>query len=92
MKHSVTICKVSPAYTSQAGKLLFIKKYGMSIHESASVTIGRRAMGIHEKLPAVIKSQLTKDTLIQERHQQWKAAYKILKHIRPQDMYSYKFA
>ncbi|MBO6308482.1 MAG: hypothetical protein J6N70_06495, partial [Oribacterium sp.] len=92
LKHSVTIRKVSPAYTSQAGKLLYMKKYGMSIHESASVTIGRRAMGIHEKLPDIIKSQLDKDTLSIERYKQWKAAYKILKHIRPQDMYSYRFA
>ena len=92
LKHSVTIHKVNPAYTSQAGKLLYMKKYGMSIHESASVTIGRRAMGIHEKLPDIIKSQLDKTVSSTERYKQWKAAYKILKHIRPQDMYNYRFA
>ena len=43
---------VNPAYTSQMGKVKYMSRYGLSIHEAASLVIGRRGMGYKEKMPA----------------------------------------
>jgi IS605 OrfB family transposase len=92
LKHCVEICKVNPAYTSQAGKLLFVKKYGCSIHEGASIAIGRRAMGIRERLPSAIRRMLKPKQQTLPRQKQWKAAYPMTKKITASEMYQYRFA
>jgi IS605 OrfB family transposase len=45
------IKKVNPAYTSVIGRFKYMKKYGLSVHESAALVIGRRGLGYHERLP-----------------------------------------
>jgi IS605 OrfB family transposase len=45
------IKKVNPAYTSVIGRFKYMKKYGLSVHESAAFVIGRRGLGYHERLP-----------------------------------------
>lgn len=92
LRHSVEIRKVNPAYTSQAGKLLFVKKYGMSIHEAASAVIGRRAMGIREKLPEKLRKGLKDDRKNRSRMSQWAAAYRVTKGLKAEEMYGYSFA
>ena len=44
---------VNPAYTSQIGHHKFMKKYGISSHESAALVIGRRCLDLKrvEKIP-----------------------------------------
>jgi len=37
--------KVNPAYTSVIGRFKYRKKYGLSVHESAALVIGRRGLG-----------------------------------------------
>ena len=41
-KNSIQVFKVNPKFTSQQGKIKYMSKYGMSIHESAAMCIGRR--------------------------------------------------
>jgi IS605 OrfB family transposase len=43
--------KVNPAYTSVIGRFKYMKKYGLSVHESAAFVIARRGLGYHERLP-----------------------------------------
>jgi IS605 OrfB family transposase len=43
--------KVNPAYTSVIGRFKYMKKYGLSVHESAALVIGRRGLGYQERLP-----------------------------------------
>ncbi len=43
--------RVNPAYTSIIGRGKFVRRYGLSVHEAASVTIARRAVGCFERLP-----------------------------------------
>jgi hypothetical protein len=43
--------KLQPACASQIGKLKFAKRYGLSNHHAAAVSIARRAAGFSEKLP-----------------------------------------
>ncbi len=52
-KMGVAVFKVNPAYTSQIGKMRYMKRLEVSIHEAASFVIARRAMGFKEKLPPV---------------------------------------
>ncbi|GLH65160.1 IS200/IS605 family accessory protein TnpB-related protein [Parageobacillus sp. G301] len=40
------IKKVNLAYTSAIGRFKYMKKYGLSVHESAALVIGRRGLGI----------------------------------------------
>ena len=51
LKYGIAVTFVNPAYTSQAGKVKYMGRYGMSIHEAASLTIARRGMGFSERLP-----------------------------------------
>ena len=41
-KNSIKVFKINPSYTSQQGKIKYMRRYGMSIHESAAMCIGRR--------------------------------------------------
>lgn len=49
-KRSFGIIKIDPAYTSQIGKILYMRKLGISIHAAASYVIGLKGMGLLEKL------------------------------------------
>ena len=50
-RFGVEVNQVNPAYTSVIGRCKFAKKYGLSIHESAAMTIARRFQGVSESLP-----------------------------------------
>lgn len=49
-RRSFGIIKINSAYTSQIGKILYMKKLGISIHEAASYVIGLKGMGLRDKL------------------------------------------
>lgn len=51
-KKGIETFTVEPAYTSIIGRVCFAKKYGMSVHESAALAIGRRFLGFSEKVPS----------------------------------------
>ena len=67
---------VHPAYTSQIGHHKFMKKYGISSHESAALVIGRRCLDFKkvEKIPQHhILNKNKKDSILKmERLSQWK--------------------
>ena len=49
-KQGFAVFQVDPAYTSQMGKHLFMRKYGISIHEAAAYAIGLKGMGMLQLL------------------------------------------
>jgi len=51
-KKGVLASQVNPAFTSIIGRVKFAKKYGLSIHQAAALTIGRRFLGCSEKVPS----------------------------------------
>jgi IS605 OrfB family transposase len=53
-KMGIAVFEINPAYTSQIGKMKYMKGFGISIHEAASFVIARRALGFKEKLPPVL--------------------------------------
>ncbi|WP_240523700.1 IS200/IS605 family accessory protein TnpB-related protein, partial [Bacillus cereus] len=54
-KRGVAVFQVNPAYTSISGKMKYMRKFGISIHQSAAFTIGRRGLGYKEKVPKVLQ-------------------------------------
>ncbi|MFK4997894.1 IS200/IS605 family accessory protein TnpB-related protein [Bacillus sp. N9] len=51
LKMGFKIKLVNPAYTSVIGRFKYSKMYGLSVHEAASFVIGRRGLGLEEKIP-----------------------------------------
>ncbi|GAB6454555.1 IS200/IS605 family accessory protein TnpB-related protein [Bacillus luti] len=75
-KMGVAVFQVNPAYTSISGKMKYMQKLGISIHQSAAFTIGRRGLGYKEKVPTALQTYITN---IKAHHwSQWHALDKIL--------------
>ena len=53
-----------PAYTSQMGKFLFMRRYGMSIHQAAAYTIGLVGMGLYDKLAPDLRNASIEEMLL----------------------------
>ncbi len=86
-KMGVAVYEVNPAYTSQIGKMKYMKRLGISIHQAASYVIARRAMGFKEKLPPVLHSLLPEKIAGLHHWAQWKYVSTILKSIRVHAFY-----
>ena len=86
-KRGVAIFEVNPAYTSQIGKIKYMKRFGISIHEAASFVIARRAMGFKEKLPPVLGALLPEKITGAHHWVQWKYVSKMLKGIHVHSFY-----
>ncbi len=81
-KMGVAVFDVNPAYTSQIGKMKYMKRCGISIHESASYVIARRALGFKEKLPPVLNTLLPEKIIGVHHWRQWGYVSKLLKGVR----------
>ncbi|WKU22790.1 IS200/IS605 family accessory protein TnpB-related protein [Priestia megaterium] len=62
-KMGVAVMVVNPAYTSITGKLKYMRKFGISIHQAASYTIGRKGLGYKEKVPQVLRHHIVRHQL-----------------------------
>jgi IS605 OrfB family transposase len=73
-KLGVDVIQVNPAYTSISGKMKYMRKFGISIHQSAAYTIGRRGLGYKEKAPKVLNKYIVQ----KEKHHwsQWSILHK----------------
>ena len=86
-KMGIAVFEVNPAYTSQIGKIKYMKRFGISIHEAASFVVARRAMGFKEKLPPVLSSLLPEKIVGTHHWVQWKYVTKMLKEISTHSFY-----
>ena len=50
-RHGIEVRQVNPAYTSLIGRIKFAKRYGITTHQAAALCIGRRVLGLTERLP-----------------------------------------
>ena len=57
-KDGVAVTEVNPAYTSISGKMKYMRKLGISIHQAAAFTIGRRGLGHKEKVPKALSKYI----------------------------------
>ncbi|GAA3329382.1 hypothetical protein GCM10020331_077230 [Ectobacillus funiculus] len=56
LKMGVAVFEVNPAFTSQIGKMKYMKQMHISIHQAASYVIGRRGMNLKEQVPKVLQA------------------------------------
>ncbi|MBU3158006.1 hypothetical protein KPL46_24400, partial [Clostridium estertheticum] len=68
---------VNPAYTSQMGKIKYMKAKGISIHVSAAYCIARKALGYKEKIPLIYRTFTNN----------WRVLSKELKTLKIQYLY-----
>src|SRR5699024_795898 len=61
IKEGVEIIKVKAQYTSKIGLYKYSHQYGLNVHESAAIVIGRRVLNKNEKVPKILKDKLLKE-------------------------------
>lgn len=61
IKEGVEIIKVKAQYTSKIGLYKYSHQYGLNVHESAALVIGRRGLNKNEKVPKILKDKLLKE-------------------------------
>ena len=86
-KCCVGVFKVNPAYTSQIGKLKYMKPLGLSVHMSAALVIGRRALKFKESIPKVYRKYISDKIKIRHRWSQWSYLSKEMKSVFAKKMY-----
>lgn len=86
-KDSIAIFKRNPAFTSQIGKLKYMKMKGTSVHIAAAYVIGRRAMNFKEKLPKHYKKYVSSNILSKHHWSHWRFLSKYLKSVLPNNFY-----
>lgn len=86
-KDGVGVFKVNPAYTSQIGKLKYMKILGLSVHTSAALVIGRRSLGFKEKIPKVYKKYISEKIRVKHHWSHWSYLSKELKSVFAKKLY-----
>jgi IS605 OrfB family transposase len=85
-KMRVAVFEVNPAFTSQIGKMKYMKGMHISIHQAASYVIGRRGMNLKEQVPKVLQAYTERKD--GEHHwKQWSILTKRFKALRPHVFY-----
>ena len=50
-RQGVEVCQVNPAYSSLIGRVKFMERYGLSVHQAAALALARRLLGCREGIP-----------------------------------------
>ena len=50
-RQGVVIHQVNPAYSSVMGRVKFMERYGLSVHQAAALVLARRLLGCSERVP-----------------------------------------
>ena len=50
-RQGVGIHQVNPAYSSVIGRVKFMERYGLSVHQAAALVLARRLLGCSERIP-----------------------------------------
>jgi IS605 OrfB family transposase len=87
-KVGIQIFEINPAYTSQIGKIKYMKKHGLSIHCAASYVIARRGMRLQEKLPPALFNLLPEKIISKHNWAHWSYVSRFLKKIQPHYFYN----
>ena len=90
VKYHIGVKFVHPAYTSTAGKMRYLRRYGLSIHEAAALCIARRGQGYKESIPSYLKPYLKDEKVRALIPQQWGSITKLINKVTTQDLLSYQ--
>ena len=86
-KERVGVFVRNPAFTSQIGKVKYMRKLGVSIHTAASYVIARRCMNFKEKVPKDMKKYIPEAKLHNHHWSHWRQLSTKLKSIEPKYFY-----
>ena len=50
-REGVEIIEVNPAYSSVVGRVKFMERYGLTVHQAAALVLARRLLGRSERIP-----------------------------------------
>ena len=50
-REGVEIVAVNPAYSSVVGRVKFMERYGLTVHQAAALVLARRLLGCSERIP-----------------------------------------
>ena len=50
-REGVEIIEVNPAYSSVMGRVKFMERYGLTVHQAAALVLARRYLGCSERIP-----------------------------------------
>ena len=50
-RQGVEIHQVNPAYSSVIGRVKFMERYGLTVHQAAALVLARRLLGCSERIP-----------------------------------------
>ena len=50
-REGVEVCQVNPAYSSVIGRVKYMERYGLSVHQAAALVLARRLLGCREGVP-----------------------------------------
>ena len=50
-RQGVEVHQVNPAYSSLIGRVKFMERYGLSVHQAAALVLARRLLGCSERVP-----------------------------------------
>ena len=50
-RRGVEVHQVNPAYSSVIGRVKFMERYGLSVHQAAALVLARRLLGCSERIP-----------------------------------------
>ena len=51
IRRRVEVHQVNPAFSSVIGRLKFMERYGLSVHQAAALVLARRLLGCSERIP-----------------------------------------
>ena len=50
-RQGVEVHQVNPAFNSIIGRVKFMERYGLSVHQAAALVLARRLLGCSERIP-----------------------------------------
>ena len=53
LRQGVEVYQVNPAFTSVIGRVKFMERYGLSVHQAAAPVLARRFLGCYEGIPSL---------------------------------------
>ena len=51
-RQGVEVNQVNPAYSSVVGRVKFMERYGLTVHQAAALVLARRLLGYSERIPS----------------------------------------
>ena len=90
VKYHIGVKFVHPAYTSKAGKMRYLRRYGLSVHEAAALCIARRGQGFKESIPSYLKPYLKDEKVRALILQQWGSLTKLINKVTTQNLLTYQ--